>query len=228
MRSRTLLVVLVACALGISLGWSASSLRPTAEAQEPKAVDTHGWIGTETVKTRFGDFEFKNGYPTPEAAEALLDQLKFNRAIEVYLTQIPGRRHHRIAARHPRLRSQDAPTRSSSGNTLMDAETLLLTANTETVYAHGLPRPEGGWPDRRRSAAEDARRRDGYVAALSRRYRPARAGQGQGRQVSVSAAGLRGRGAGRLLRRQVADLQRQLLACAASRWTARPIKPSRS
>jgi hypothetical protein len=51
--------------------------------------DRHGWIGTETVHTRLGDFEFRNGYPTQEAADALLDQLKFNRAIEVFLTQIP-------------------------------------------------------------------------------------------------------------------------------------------
>ena len=25
--------------------------------------DTHGWLNTETLKTRSGDFEFKNGYP---------------------------------------------------------------------------------------------------------------------------------------------------------------------
>ena len=52
--------------------------------------DHHGWIHTETVKTRFGNFEFKNGYRTREAADGLLDQLIFNRAIEVYLTQIPA------------------------------------------------------------------------------------------------------------------------------------------
>jgi hypothetical protein len=52
-------------------------------------TDRHGWIGTEIVETRFGDFAFENGYPTYEAADALLDQLVLNRAIEVYLTQIP-------------------------------------------------------------------------------------------------------------------------------------------
>jgi hypothetical protein len=31
--------------------------------------DHHGWIHTETVKTRFGNFEFKNGYRTREAAD---------------------------------------------------------------------------------------------------------------------------------------------------------------
>jgi hypothetical protein len=64
----------------------AFALSASAFAQEKKG-DPQGWISTETVKTRFGDFEFKNGYPTPAAAEGLLDQLKFNRAIEVYLTQ---------------------------------------------------------------------------------------------------------------------------------------------
>ena len=64
---------------------SATSLSANAQSAEP-----HGWLNNETLKTRFGDFEFKNGYPTPAAADALLDQLKFNRAIEVYLTQIPA------------------------------------------------------------------------------------------------------------------------------------------
>ena len=70
----------------LTIALYATSFFP-ARAQQP--VDNHGWLSTETVKTRFGDFEFKNGYPTPAAADALLDQLKLNRAIEVYLAQIP-------------------------------------------------------------------------------------------------------------------------------------------
>src|SRR5262249_3952172 len=58
----------------------------SANAHEP--ADKHGWINNETLKTRFGDFEFKNGYPAGNSAERLLDQLKLNRAIEVYLTQM--------------------------------------------------------------------------------------------------------------------------------------------
>src|SRR6267378_7486765 len=37
----------------------------------------------------FGAFEFRNGYPTPEVARALLEQRTFNRAIEVYSAHIP-------------------------------------------------------------------------------------------------------------------------------------------
>jgi hypothetical protein len=109
----------------------------TGAARTGGKPDHHGWIGTETVKTRFGDFEFKNGYPTPAAAAALLDQLKFNRAIEVYLTQIPV-----LGVVETRHGIRDFGARLSSHvviwETLMDAETLLLTANTETVYGLGF------------------------------------------------------------------------------------------
>ncbi len=54
-----------------------------------KATREHGWIGTETVATPFGEFEFRNGYPTVDSARALHERLRFNRAVEVYLTQVP-------------------------------------------------------------------------------------------------------------------------------------------
>src|SRR5262245_13398685 len=88
--------------------------------------DRHGWISTEKVKTRLGTFEFKNGYPTLAAANALLDQIKFNRAIEVYLTQIPAVG---IIEERRDLREFGA-TRSNQiiiWETLMDAKTLVLT-----------------------------------------------------------------------------------------------------
>ena len=99
--------------------------------------DRHGWIHTETVKTRFGNFEFKNGYPTREAADALLDQLIFNRAIEVYLTQIPavGLIESRRGAREF---GATRPNQVIIWETLMDAKSLVLTANTETVYGMGF------------------------------------------------------------------------------------------
>ena len=59
------------------------SLSAYAQGTEP-----HGWLNTETLKTRSGDFEFKNGYPVGDTAQRLLDLQKFNRAVEVYLTQI--------------------------------------------------------------------------------------------------------------------------------------------
>jgi hypothetical protein len=108
-------------------------------------LDRHGWINTEIVKTRFGSFKFANGYPTQKAADALLDQLKFNRAIEVYLTQIPA-----VGVFESRrgVRKFGA-TRSNQviiWESLMDAKTLVLTANTETVYGMGFLDLKGDGP----------------------------------------------------------------------------------
>src|SRR5215475_15214992 len=100
---------------------------------EAAMTDSHGWLNTETLKTRFGEFEFRNGYPTQAAADALYEQLTFNRAIEVYLTQIPA-----VAVMETRRGFERFGVKGSTQTIvwegLMDAKTLLLTANTETVY----------------------------------------------------------------------------------------------
>jgi hypothetical protein len=107
-----------------------------AVAESETAPNPNGWIGTETVKTPFGNFDFKNGYPTPDAAAGLLDQLKFNRAIEVYLTQMMPVSE--IALREGvRAFGAKKPTQVVVWEDLMDARTVLLTANAETVYAVG-------------------------------------------------------------------------------------------
>lgn len=94
---------------------------------------SHGWIATETVKTRVGDFEFKNGYPAANAAGRLRDALLFNRAVEAYLVQMHGVSWYRVwkgtAEAGPRV-----PNQLVLWEDLMDGVTLLLTGNTETVY----------------------------------------------------------------------------------------------
>ncbi|MEZ0326828.1 MAG: DUF1254 domain-containing protein [Fimbriimonas sp.] len=107
-----------------------------ALAENETTPDANGWIGTETVKTPFGNFDFNNGYPTPEAATRLLDQLKLNRAIEVYLTQMMPVSE--IALREGlRAFGSKKPQQVVIWEDLMDARTVLLTANAETVYAVG-------------------------------------------------------------------------------------------
>ena len=48
-------------------------------------TEPHGWLCSETLATRSGDFEFVNGYPTDDTAQRLRDLQLFNRATEVYL-----------------------------------------------------------------------------------------------------------------------------------------------
>ena len=106
-----------------------TSLAAYAQGTEP-----HGWLNTETLKTRSCDFEFKNGYPVGDTAQRLLDLQKFNRAVEVYLTQIMPVSE--IALREGmRAFGSKKPTQVVIWENLMDAQTVLLTANTETVYA---------------------------------------------------------------------------------------------
>ena len=60
----------------------------TASSSRAQQAEPHGWLGTETLKTRLGDFEFKNGYPAGDTAQRLGDLHTLNRATEVYLTQL--------------------------------------------------------------------------------------------------------------------------------------------
>ena len=45
------------------------SPKPLDTPNDPQA-EPHGWLGTETLKTHAGDFEFKNGYPAGDTAQA--------------------------------------------------------------------------------------------------------------------------------------------------------------
>lgn len=106
---------------------------PTLTSTTIPAAEEHAWIGAETIKTRAGDIEFKNSYPAGDASQKLRDALVFNRAVEAYLVQMHGVSWYRvwkgIAEAGPAV-----PNQMVIWETLMDAQTLLLTGNTETVY----------------------------------------------------------------------------------------------
>ena len=117
------------CWLAVTGGIIGASVASHAQQAEP-----HGWLGTETLKTRFGDFQFKDGYPVGDTAERLLELQKLNRAVEVYLTQMMAVSE--IALREGvRAFGARKPQQVVIWEDLMDARTVLLTANTETVYA---------------------------------------------------------------------------------------------
>ena len=41
---------------------------PSRTSTIAPAAESHAWIGTGTVKTRAGDFEFRNSYPAGDAS----------------------------------------------------------------------------------------------------------------------------------------------------------------
>jgi len=95
--------------------------------------DPHGFIGTETVATRFGSFEFRGGYPTAQAITQLYELRTFNRAVEVFLSQVAA-----VSMFYQRKGLNDfgvdAVNKFAISETLNGAKQLFLTSNTETVY----------------------------------------------------------------------------------------------
>jgi hypothetical protein len=99
-----------------------------------RPTEPHGWVNTETLSTAFGDFEFEGGYPVGDTTQRLFDLQKVYRAVEVYLTQLMPVSE--IAVREGmRVFGQKTPQQVVIWEDLMDPGTVLLTANTETVYA---------------------------------------------------------------------------------------------
>ena len=105
----------------------------TAAQTPPSTPDAHHWIGTETVKSRIGNFDFKGGYPTPASADKLHDSLVFNRAIEVYLQNIAAVSMFKFRKGLGDFGAK-TPNQIAIWSELLDANTLLLTPNGDTVY----------------------------------------------------------------------------------------------
>jgi hypothetical protein len=104
----------------------------SVHAEESQPTDTHGWIGTET---RFEDFEFKNGYPTSKAADALLDQRTLNRAIEIYRTQIPAIAETRRGVRDyfDRFMGRLLSSRTDEGGSLLNFQVVVVFRGTSPL-----------------------------------------------------------------------------------------------
>lgn len=105
-----------------------SALSGAAFAQDP-----HAFIGTETVETRFGNFEFKGGFPTADTVTRLYEMRTFNRAVEAYLSQVAA-----VSMFYQRKGLNefgvDAANTFAISETLNGPKQLFLTSNTETVY----------------------------------------------------------------------------------------------
>lgn len=103
-----------------------SEVRRVTAPQSPPAV----------VKSRFvGDLRFENEYPTLETADKLFDQLDFQRACQVFLRNITASSMYAFRQGLARDLGVDAPNKVAIWEDQFDARSLLLTPNSETVYA---------------------------------------------------------------------------------------------
>ena len=96
-------------------------------------ADTLASITTpDTVETKLGTLEFDDGAPTPETAELLYDHLDYLRGVEAYLNSIPAASLNAIRRGFLSVGVEDNQVLIFPE--LMDATSLFLTPNSDTVY----------------------------------------------------------------------------------------------
>jgi hypothetical protein len=89
----------------------------------------------DKLETRIGRLEFKDGVPSDETARKVYDTLDFTRALNVYNNSFRG-----ASALAIKKGMESVGTRSGDiviFEQLMDANSLFLTANADTVYYLG-------------------------------------------------------------------------------------------
>ena len=90
----------------------------------------------DSVETRLGTLRFTDGFPDEATVERVFDNLDFQRGVQAFLTAMPAASQH--AQRTAILNFGPANQTILVTKTLMDSRTLLLTANTETVYGSAV------------------------------------------------------------------------------------------
>jgi len=89
-----------------------------------------------TLETRIGTLEFIDGVPTAETTAAALDHLAFTHALSTYLDAFPIASTHALRKGFLDIGVEDNDVAIFSE--LMDASSLFLTANADTLYFVGI------------------------------------------------------------------------------------------
>jgi hypothetical protein len=107
---------------------------PEAAPRPKYATDIPATITTpDAVPTRLGTLHFVDGIPTDETVATVRENLLFTRGVEAFLAGLRGSS---VYAYVEGLRSQGLGGATIGiTETLMDARSLFLTPNTDTVYA---------------------------------------------------------------------------------------------
>ena len=102
-----------------------------ATTETPQAITT-----PDTVETRIGTLDFKDGMPSKETIDKVYDHLDFTHAFEAFVNTFQGVS---IRAFHKGLLSVGVKDNEVLVfSELMDAKSLFLTANADTVYSMGV------------------------------------------------------------------------------------------
>ena len=104
--------------------------RPTMATEIPASITT-----PDTVQTRLGTLRFFDGLPDEATVQTVYDNLDFQRAVQAFLTALPAAS---LSATRAGIRTFGPDNQTLLiTESLMDSHSLLLTANTETIYTIG-------------------------------------------------------------------------------------------
>jgi hypothetical protein len=97
----------------------------------PQSIQT-----PDTVETRLGTLDFRDGAPSAETVAKVYDQLDFSRGVEAFLNSFQGASIAAIRKGFQEIGVDDNDFVLFSE--LMDSQSLFLTANCDTVYFWGF------------------------------------------------------------------------------------------
>jgi hypothetical protein len=126
--SRTLLMAAASALLLVSASAAVSAQDPQYKADVPETILT-----PDKVETRIGTLRFKDGAPDDATVKTVYDNLDFMRGVEAFLDGIPAASIYAMCNGLNEGAGIDAQT-FGVFETLMDARSVFLTANSTTVY----------------------------------------------------------------------------------------------
>jgi hypothetical protein len=124
---RDLVPAVVASGLALTSAYAADAPKMTMTPDVPEAIST-----PDKVETRIGTLEFKDGAPSVETARRVYDTLDFTRALNVFNNSFRAASAYAIRQGFHSIGAEDDTVVIFSD--LMDAKSLFLTANADTVY----------------------------------------------------------------------------------------------
>jgi hypothetical protein len=96
----------------------------------------------DSIETRLGTLRFFDGLPDKETVQTVYENLDFQRGVQAFLAALPAAS---LSATRTGIRTFGPDNQTMLiTESLMDSHTLILTANTETVYSIGWLDTHGG------------------------------------------------------------------------------------
>jgi hypothetical protein len=117
-----------ATAAALILSAAPAVAEPTYKADVPPSILT-----PDTVETRLGTLRFTDGAPDADTVKLVYDNLDFSRGMQAFLDGIPAASIHAMCKGFESVGMD--PQAFGMWETLMDARSLMLTAQTTTIYA---------------------------------------------------------------------------------------------